>query len=198
MFARFSPYLLWFALSLPALGMVPALLGSDPEAFHHLLHPSGEFAARFLIVSMLATPLMILFKGWRGPRWLKANRRYFGVAAFAYSALHVWVYVVGKASFDRILADATHFDIWTGWLAFAIFIPLAATSMDFAVRKLGTSWKPLQRWVYAAAVLTALHWASVHNWGGWIPAATQFGPLVALSLYRLWWVYLRPRPVGMA
>lgn len=94
----------------------------------------------------------------------------------------------------RILGEVTKFDILTGWLAFLVFIPLAATSNDWALRKLGTVWKPLQRWTYAAAVLTLLHWASLHNWGSWVPAAIHFGPLAALSLYRVWYQYFRKRP----
>jgi sulfoxide reductase heme-binding subunit YedZ len=39
-----------------------------------------------------------------------------------------------------------------------------------------------------------LHWASLHNWGSWVPAAIHFGPLAALSLYRVWYQYFRKRP----
>jgi sulfoxide reductase heme-binding subunit YedZ len=63
---------------------------------------------------------------------------------------------------------------------------------------LGTWWKPLQRWAYAAAVLTLLHWASLHGWRNPGPALVQFAPLAALSLYRIWWVWLRPRPMRAA
>lgn len=55
MFARLlpyflSPYFLWVLLSLPALGMFSALTGDDARAFHGLLHPTGEFAARFMTI----------------------------------------------------------------------------------------------------------------------------------------------------
>jgi methionine sulfoxide reductase heme-binding subunit len=198
MLARFSPYWLWLLLAVPALGMISPLLGDDARAIHGLLHPTGEFAARFMIISMMATPLIMLTKGAAFARWLKANRRYFGVAAFAYAALHTIVYLIGEDSLAAILAEATAFDMWTGWLAFVIFIPLAVTSMDYAVRKLGTWWKPLQRTTYAAAVLTLLHWASLHNWNGWLPAAVHFAPIAALEGYRVWYWYLRPRPARTA
>ena len=197
MLKKLSPYWLWLVLALPALAMISPFFADDTRALRGVLHGSGEFAARFMIISMMATPLMMLTKGSRFARWLRANRRYFGVAAFAYAAVHTLAYVMGE-SLDRILAEATRFDILTGWLAFAIFIPLAATSMDYAVRKLGTWWKPLQRWTYAAAVLTLLHWASLHNWGGWMAPAIHFAPLAALTLYRLWWTYLRVRPTRTA
>ena len=197
MLKKLSPYWLWLVLALPALTMISPFFADDTRALRGVLHGSGEFAARFMIISMMATPLMMLTKGSRFARWLRANRRYFGVAAFAYAAVHTLAYVMGE-SLDRILAEATQFDILTGWLAFAIFIPLAATSMDYAVRKLGTWWKPLQRWTYAAAVLTLLHWASLHDWNGWVAPAVHFAPLAALTLYRLWWTYLRVRPTRMA
>lgn len=198
MLSRLSPYWLWVLLALPALGMTGALLGDDARAFHRLLHPTGEFAARFMIISMLATPLLYLTKGAGWARWLKANRRYFGVTAFFYAALHTYVYLVDKGSIDRILTEATRFDMFTGWVAMIIFIPLAATSMDLAVRKLGRWWKPLQRATYVAAVATLLHWAALHNWNGWPPAVVHFAPLALLSVYRVWWVYLRPRRARMA
>jgi methionine sulfoxide reductase heme-binding subunit len=196
--ARLFPYWLWLLLSVPALAMMPALLGDDPRAFHGLLHPTGETAARLLIVTMTATPLVLLFKGWRGPIWLKKNRRYLGVAAFGYALLHTYVYLVDKGSLAPILSDALHLDIWLGWLAFVIFVPLAATSTDWAVRRLGTAWKPLQRWTYAAAVLTLLHWASLHDWAHPASAMVHFAPLAILTGYRLWWVYLRRRPSRLA
>jgi len=185
-------------MSLPALGIgIEALGAESSRVYHQLLHPTGEFAARFLIISLMATPLMMLLRGWRGPRWLVRNRRYFGVAAFGYAALHTAFYLMSE-TWARVVADFTAFDIWTGWLAFAIFLPLAATSMDYAVRRMGTAWKRLQRWVYAAAILTLLHWASLHDWRSPEAALVQFAPLAALTLYRLWWIYLRPRPLRAA
>ncbi len=191
--SRLSPYWLWALLSLPAVGMLSALVGSnDPRIFHQLLHPTGEFSARFMIIAMLASPLVLLFRGWRGPQWLKKNRRYFGVAAFGYAALHTVFYLIDEGTVARVLADLPKFYIWTGWLAFAIFIPLAVTSADYFVRRMGPSWKTLQRTTYGAAVLTLLHWAALHDWGGIGPALVHFGPLAALEAYRVWYWYFRP------
>ncbi|WP_299356107.1 ferric reductase-like transmembrane domain-containing protein [uncultured Shimia sp.] len=191
--SRLSPYWLWLVLALPALAMTNELLTSNsPRIYHILVHPTGEFSARFMIISMMATPLMLLFKGWRGPRWLRKNRRYFGVAAFAYAAAHTIFYLIDKASLDRILMELPRLYIWTGWLAFAIFIPLAVTSMDCFMRILGPNWKTLQRTTYVAAVLTLVHWAALHKWSGVVPAMVHFGPLIALEAYRIWYWYLRP------
>jgi sulfoxide reductase heme-binding subunit YedZ len=198
MLKKLSPYWVWALLSLPALTMLPNLMSGTAREVHFLLHPTGEWAARLLILTLAVTPLMYLTKGAGWARWLKANRRYFGVASFAYAALHASVYVVGEGTLANVLAKATELDMALGWAAFAVFIPLAATSMDYAVRKLGTWWKPLQRWTYAAAVLVLLHWASLHGWRELGGALANFAPLAALTLYRLWWLYLRPRPMAAA
>jgi sulfoxide reductase heme-binding subunit YedZ len=166
---------------------------TDAKVYHELLHPTGEFSARFMIIAMLASPLALVFKGWRGPLWLKKNRRYFGVAAFAYAFAHTVVYLIDIGTLASVLADLPKFYIWTGWLAFAIFVPLAVTSMDYFVRVMGPAWKKLQRATYAAAVLTLLHWAALNDWGGIGPAFVHFGPLFALEGYRVWYWYLRPR-----
>lgn len=192
--SRLSPYLLWVLLALPALGLSFQIsTSSDPKIIHHLLHPTGEFSARFMIIAMLASPLVLLLRGWRGPQWLKKNRRYFGVAAFGYAAMHTVLYLVDEGTAERVVADLPKLYIWTGWVAFAIFIPLAVTSMDHFVRRMGPAWKTLQRTTYAAAVLTLLHWAALHNWNGAGPALLHFGPLALLEAYRVWYWYLRPR-----
>ena len=196
--SRLSPWLLWALLSAPAFLMVAeAATSASDRVFHILVHPSGETSARLLIVAMMATPLSMLLRGWRGPRWLVKNRRYLGVAAFGYAALHTLFYVLDKGSLARILGEIDRTWIWTGWLAFAIFLPLAATSCDAAVRALGPLWKPLQRWTYAAAVLTLIHWAALHDWGHPAAALVHFAPLIALEAYRLWWNYFRPRPARL-
>ncbi|SFR41464.1 sulfite oxidase heme-binding subunit YedZ [Litoreibacter janthinus] len=194
LFRRVSPYWLWALLSVPAVLMMwSSLTSDDARVIHKLLHPSGETSARLLIITMMATPLTLLFKGWRGPLWLKKNRRYFGVAAFGYALLHTVYYVVDVATLQRILDEAPRLYIWTGWLAFAIFIPLAVTSMDYFVRRMGTGWKRLQRWTYAAAVLTLVHWAALHNWESPMGAIVHFAPLALLEAYRVWFWYGRPR-----
>ncbi|MBX2805062.1 MAG: ferric reductase-like transmembrane domain-containing protein [Hyphomicrobiales bacterium] len=195
-------YVFWAILSIPAIPMLVALIGGDnPRIFHILVHPTGEFAARFLIITMMISPLMILLPKWRGPRWLMRRRRYIGVAAFGYAVAHTLFYLIDKGAIAVSVNELSKALIWTGWLAFLIFIPLAITSTDGWVRRLGTSWKPLQRWVYAAAALTLLHWAVLHNWSGAVPALVHFAPLIALQAYRVWWIYNRPnraRPKELA
>lgn len=188
--SRFSPYLLWVILSLPGLGFAWQLVTStDPGIVQELLHPTGEFSARFLIIAMLASPLMLVFRTARFPRWLRRNRRYFGVASFAYAAAHTVLYVIDRGTLDRVIEQLTRLDIWTGWLAMVIFVPLAVTSADWALRAMGPAWKTLQRWTYAAAVLTLIHWAALHDWSHPAAALVHFGPLATLEAYRLWYWY---------
>lgn len=180
-------YVLWLVLSLPAMGFLIGLINgkASPQDF---LHPSGEFSARFMIIAMLASPLLILFRrfSWslKLPQWLMRNRRAFGVAAFAYALFHTVLYLIDKGSMTKILSEITQLGIWTGWLAFVIFIPLALTSNDRSVRVMKSAWKKLQRWVYPAAVLTLLHWLFVQNNLG--PALVHFVPLALLELFRLY------------
>jgi methionine sulfoxide reductase heme-binding subunit len=188
-----STLALWVVLALPGLAMIGPLLGDDARAFHRLLHPTGEWAARFMIVGMMASGLMLLFKGRHWPRWLVHHRRDIGVAAFVYASLHTLVYMIDRGSLDRIIEALPQTGIWTGWLAMLLFVPLAATSNNAAQRLLHAGWKALQRLSYPAAVLVLVHWAALHDWGSWSPAAVHFGPLIGLWAYRLWYWYLRPR-----
>ncbi|MBM1690644.1 sulfite oxidase heme-binding subunit YedZ [Sulfitobacter geojensis] len=194
MFSRVYPYWFWVLLSLPGLAVLNSLINApDSKAIYEALHPTGEFAARFMIIGMMASPLAMVFKGWRGPRWLQKNRRYLGVAAFFYALVHTVLYLIDLGTVQKVMAELPRFYIWTGWIAFVIFVPLAVTSSDYFVRKLGRKWKTLQRTTYAAAVLTLLHWAALHDWGGLGPAMVHFVPLGLLKAYRVWYWYLRPR-----
>ncbi|MEM9870668.1 MAG: hypothetical protein AAF822_05380 [Pseudomonadota bacterium] len=65
--------------------------------------------------------------------------------------------------------------------------------MDLVMRRMGRSWKILQRTTYAAAILTLIHWAALHEWGGLGPALVHFVPLAVLEAYRGFHWYLRPR-----
>ena len=176
-----SAYFFWVLLALPSFGMLAAF--TNGQSPHALLHPTGEFAARFMILAMMITPLRMLFPSHRWPFWLMRRRRYLGVAAFGYALLHTIFYLIDLGTLTNILSDALKPAIWTGWLAFFIFVPLALTSNDAAVRALKKLWKPLQRWVYAAAILTFAHWIFLEYELG--PALVHFLPLAALETYRI-------------
>lgn len=57
LFSAISPYWLWALLALPAAGMISEVAESpSPRVFHELLHPTGEFAARFMIIALASIP----------------------------------------------------------------------------------------------------------------------------------------------
>ena len=187
------PITFWALLSLPTIPMTLGLTSGTPDAVKTLLHPTGEFAARFMIIAMMITPLMMLFRDASWPRWLMKRRRYLGVAAFFYALAHTVLYLIDEGAIAFTDGEVSKLYIWTGWIAFLIFVPLAVTSTDAWVRRLGRSWKKLQQFVYAAAILTLIHWAALHDWGGVGAALVHFAPLVALEVYRLWSTQQRRR-----
>lgn len=147
-----------------------------------MLHPTGEWSARFMIIAMTLSPLA----GTLGPKpwlnWLVKRRRALGVAAFIYAMLHLVFYIIDMGNLGDILAEFWALGIWTGWAAMLLFVPLALTSNDASVRALKACWKRLQRLVYPAAILVLVHWIFIHNNLG--PALVHFIPLVALVAAR--------------
>lgn len=177
-----SPFLIWLVLAIPAIPMTLGLVsGAGAEA---LLHPTGEFAARFMIIAMIISPLRLLFPKNRFWLWMMRQRRYIGVAAFCYAFAHTLLYIIDMGSLESVLGEALLLGIWTGWVAMFIFLPMAVTSNDWSVKRLGKNWKRLQQTIYIAAIATLLHWIFVHNNVG--PALVHFVPLAALELYRIW------------
>ncbi len=177
-----SRYSLWALLALPGLLMVRRYLGEPAIWPGDLLHPSGEWSARLIILALMLTPLSMLFPGQGWIRWLVRRRRAFGVAGFLYALLHLFFYVRDMETVEAMLAEAGALGIWTGWAAFFLFLPLFLTSNDAAVRALKRGWKRVQRLAYPAAVLTLIHWMFVHD--GSAAALLSFAPLAALEAWR--------------
>jgi methionine sulfoxide reductase heme-binding subunit len=185
-----SPLFVWALLALPALVMGSSYWRGQTEAME-LLHPTGEFSARLMIFAMMLSPLVALLgqKPWLG--WLVKRRRYFGVASFGYALLHLVFYVIDMETLTDMLAEIGALGIWTGWLAMLLFIPLALTSNDAAMRALKSGWKKLQRLVYPTAILVLVHWIFVHNNIG--PALIHFIPLIMLIALR---AFRSPTPLN--
>ena len=76
-----SKYILWGFLCLPGLMFTIGLFNGRMN-YEKIMHATGEFSGRFLIFSLIATPLVMLLPKFKFPKWLARNRRYFGVAAF--------------------------------------------------------------------------------------------------------------------
>jgi sulfoxide reductase heme-binding subunit YedZ len=117
----------------------------------------GLTALIFLVASLACTPARRLF-GWT---WPIRIRRELGLFAFWYAALHVFVYLVPDQVLDwyTILEDiAERPFITVGFLAFVLMIPLAWTSSNEWVRRLGfRRWQRLHYLTYLAGALAVIH-----------------------------------------
>lgn len=188
------PVFSWRDLTRPALywgGMVPAAwafylgftdqLGADPVK--SLEHTLGLWALRFLIVGLAITPLRRL----GGPNLVR-YRRAIGLVAFFYVCLHLAVYVSFDLGFNftAVWKDIVKRPYITiGMLAFVLLIPLAITSNNAMVKRLGAqAWQKLHRLVYAAALLGAIHFVWLVK--SWPPEPLIYmAIIVALLLFRL-------------
>jgi methionine sulfoxide reductase heme-binding subunit len=130
-------------------------LGANPIA--EILNRFGFWTLAFLLLALTPTPLRILF-GWI---WPQRFRRMIGLFAFFYAFLHLATYVGIDQFFDfrAILVDIVKRKFITiGMLAFTLLVPLALTSTDRWVRRLGfVRWKRLHRLVYVAAICGVVH-----------------------------------------
>lgn len=178
-----SPYVLWTVLALPAV-YTGIAWWRGATFYGEVLHASGDLAAQLVIVTLAVTPLKYAFPRARFTRWLRRSRRYFGVAAFGYAFVHAVVYLQRQADLSSIVDDAAATAMWTGWLALIVMLPLAATSNDASVRRLGRRWQLLHRLVYPAAVLTFAHW--ILTAFDPVPGSIHAGVLAAIVAIRLW------------
>jgi sulfoxide reductase heme-binding subunit YedZ len=130
-------------------------LGANPIA--EILDRLGFWTLTLLAITLACTPAKIVF-GWTWPLRL---RRMLGVFTFVYALLHFTTYFAIDQLFDlrAIFADIVKRKFITlGFLAFLILIPLALTSTNGAVRRLGfVRWKRLHRLVYVVAALGLIH-----------------------------------------
>src|SRR6476660_9564877 len=130
-------------------------LGANPiaEAMNRL----GFWTLTLLLVTLSPTPIQIV-TGWKWPLRL---RRMLGLETFLYVCLHFAVYLGVDQFFDwsAIGKDIVKRKFITvGFAAFVLLIPLAITSTDGMVRRLGfVRWKRLHRLIYVAAVLGVVH-----------------------------------------
>lgn len=178
-----SKLLVWLVLALPAAAAL-VQYALTPDAWPgDLLHPTGEWSARFIILALMVTPLRQIFPRSRFTGFLLRHRRGLGVAGFLYALLHLAFYVLDMETLEAMLAELGAPAIWTGWLALALLMPLGLTSNDAAVRTLRSGWKRLQRLAYPMALLTLVHWALIHD--GLIPALVHFLPLALLQAWRV-------------
>ncbi len=172
--------------ALYALGFIPAawafylgatgqLPGNAVKEFEHLL---GLWALRFLVATLTVTPLRDLFD----LNWLR-YRRALGLLAFYYVLMHFLAYMLldQMLRVPAILADIARRPFITiGMAALLMLIPLALTSNNLSIRKLGPRWNKLHRLVYVIAAAGALHFSMAVKVVG--PEQMLYIALVALLL----------------
>lgn len=130
-------------------------LGADPIAV--ALNQLGYLAILFLTATLLCSPLKLAF-GWT---WGIRLRRMLGLFAFFYATLHLATY----ALIDQALDVATIGEdivkrpfILAGFTAWSLLVPLAATSTNGMIKRLGgRRWRRLHRLTYAAGMLGVIH-----------------------------------------
>jgi sulfoxide reductase heme-binding subunit YedZ len=147
---------LW-PLALLVYGAITNTLGADPSA--KITFTTGYTTLLLLILSLAVTPVRSL-----SPRlsWLIRFRRLLGLFAFFYGTLHLLTYIALYAGFDihAMLADIEKRRFITmGVAAWLLLVPLAATSTNWSIRKLGGKrWQRLHRLVYLAAICGIIHY----------------------------------------
>jgi methionine sulfoxide reductase heme-binding subunit len=169
-----------------AIATVNDDLGANPVEF--ITRNTGDWTLYFLCITLAVTPLRRLTQ-WP---WLIRLRRMLGLFAFFYATLHFTTFLWFDHFFDlqEMWKDVLKRPFITvGFIAFVLLIPLAATSTNGMVKRLGGKrWQALHRTIYIIAPL-----AIVHFW--WMKAGKNdfaqpilFGLIVAgLLTIRVYW-----------
>lgn len=164
-------------------------LGPDPA--QELSLETGEWALRFLIITLTLTPLRRITKQVQFTR----QRRMLGLFALFYATMHflVWLTFLLQFRWAAILEEILERPYITiGFAAFLILFALGVTSPKVMVRKLGRNWKRLHQSVYLASILAVIHLLWILRTD--IGPAVFYGSLVTGLLgFRLYF-YLKLRP----
>ncbi|WP_425079318.1 protein-methionine-sulfoxide reductase heme-binding subunit MsrQ [Ruegeria denitrificans] len=169
------------ALPAPWLFYLGLTGGLGVEPIEALEHRYGELALQLLIAGLAVTPL----RRHVGLNLIKF-RRAIGVLTFVYVALHLLVWLVLDVQLpSQIWADILKRPyITVGMTAFLLLLPLALTSNNWSVRRLGPRWRKLHRLVYAAALLGAMHYLLLAK-GFQIKPLVYLATIIALLALRL-------------
>lgn len=156
----------------PLFGLIYAGLsdGLGANPIEKITHVTGEWALRFLLLTLAITPLRTI----SALRGLASYRRSFGLCAFGYASLHLSTYVGFDLGFAFSLLGEDILErpyITVGFAAFCMLAPLAATSTRRAIRRLGRHWVSLHRLVYSAAICAVVHFF-------WLVKADNREPLI--------------------
>jgi sulfoxide reductase heme-binding subunit YedZ len=159
-------------------------LGANP--IEYITHSTGWWTLSFLLITLTVTPLRRL-TNWN---WLLRLRRMLGLFAFFYACLHFTTYIWLDQFFDPMSIGKDIVKrpfITVGFAAFVLLLPLAATSTNAMVKRMGARrWQLLHRLVYAIAICGVVHfWWLVKKD---VTEPVIFGLLLAILLVaRLVW-----------
>ena len=178
--------LTWLACLYPlgwlVWGAVTNNLGADQT--HTITFATGLATLRLLAITLAITPLRRL---WPQLSWLIKFRRLLGLFAFFYGTLHMLTWVALYNNFDLrdMLADVTKRRfIMAGVAAWLLLLPLAATSTNWAIRRMGGKrWNWLHKLIYLAAVCAIAHYWWQVKTGVMTPAGMTLG-VAALFIAR--------------
>jgi sulfoxide reductase heme-binding subunit YedZ len=176
-------------LALETFGVAGLGLGANP--IEELTHRLGKWGLHFLLVTLAVTPARKL-TGWN---WLIRFRRMLGLFAFFYILMHFLVYAGLDQRFDlRVILEAVveRPYITLGFTALLLLIPLAVTSTNAMMKRLGRRWQKLHRLVYLIAVLAVWHfyWQVKQDI---LEPLIYIGVLAVLLCYRLFTRWARKR-----
>ena len=142
-------------LTLRGFGLIQPDLGADPAKL--TLHVIGKTALNFLMITLMVTPVRQL----TGYTHLLRLRRMLGLFAFFYALLHFTVYLWLDQYFDWLAIGQDIVKrpyITIGFAALLLLIPLAVTSTNKMMRRLGRRWQKLHRLVYVITILGVWHY----------------------------------------
>ena len=166
-------------------------LGANP--IQVITWSTGTWTLVFLMVTLSITPVRKLTKQY----WLIQFRRMMGLFAFFYVCLHFTTYLWLDQFFDL---HSIYKDIYkrpfitVGFTGFVLLIPLAATSTQWAIRKLGKRWQKLHRLIYLAATAGVVHYYWLVKKDIRVPVIYA-AVLGVLLLYRIVLRMMQPLPV---
>ena len=153
-------------------GIAGTDLGANPiEMIQDTL---GQWGLRLLLITLAVTPL----RDWFNAAWLIQLRRMLGVFAFCYVLMHflTWLILDQDLYWAGILPDIARRPFITiGFLALLLLIPLAVTSTNGMMRRLGRRWKTLHRLIYLIVLLGIWHYY-------WQVKADVREPLIYLAI----------------
>ena len=194
----------WFKIVLFILALLPFIrlvsfvfldkLGANPVEF--ITRNTGDWTLYFLCLTLAVTPLRKLLH----MPWLIRCRRMLGLYAFFYAFLHFMTFLWFDHFFDvaEMWKDVIKRPFITvGFIAFVLLIPLAATSTNAMIKRLGGKrWQWLHRLIYLIAPLGVLHYFWMKAGKNDFSQPVLFGLIVAgLLMIRLWWRWFGRDPV---